>query len=445
VIVGFFCFCGMPDSAVYNARAMFKIVELFAREILDSRGNPTIEVDCHLDSGVLGRAAVPSGASTGSREALELRDGDKKRYDGKGVQQAVQNVNESIAAEVEGMDAREQARIDLAMQQLDGTDNKARLGANATLGVSLAVARACAEAAHLPLYEYLGGPGARTLPVPMMNVINGGAHADNNLDVQEFMIIPAGFSTFSDALRAGVETFHALKKTLHDRKLTTAVGDEGGFAPDLKSNAEALDLILTAIEKAGYQAGEQIFLGLDAAASEFFAGGQYDFEGKKRSSAEMIAYYSNLKEKYPIISIEDGMSEGDWDGWEAWTKAMGAQVQIVGDDVFVTNPSIFARGIERGIANAILVKVNQIGTLSETFETIEMAKRAGYRVVVSHRSGETEDSTIADLVVAANAGQIKTGSASRSDRVAKYNQLVRIEEKLGDAAIFAGKGIFRSI
>ena len=424
---------------------MFKIVELFAREILDSRGNPTVEVDCLLEGGALGRAAVPSGASTGSREALELRDGDKKRYAGIGVLQAVQNVNDSIAGEVEGMDAREQPMVDRAMLELDGTENKSRLGANAMLGVSLAVARAAAEAAHLPLFAYLGGAGARTLPVPMMNVINGGAHADNNLDVQEFMIIPAGFGTFSDALRAGVETFHALKKILHDKKLTTAVGDEGGFAPDLKSNAEALDLILTAVEKAGYKAGEEIFLGLDAAASEFFEKGKYAFEEKERSSAEMIEYYGTLKRKYPIISIEDGMAEGDWDGWEAWTKAMGAHTQIVGDDVFVTNSSIFSKGIQRGIANAILVKVNQIGTLTETFETIEMAKRAGYRSVVSHRSGETEDSTIADLVVATNAGQIKTGSASRSDRMAKYNQLLRIEEELGDAAVFAGRSIFRTL
>ena len=444
-MAGFFCVCGMPDSAVYNARAMFKIVELFAREILDSRGNPTIEVDCHLDNGALGRAAVPSGASTGSREALELRDGDKKRYGGKGVLQAVQNVNNVIAAELEGMDAREQAMIDLAMKELDGTENKSRLGANAMLGVSLAIARASADAANMPLFEYLGGPGARTLPVPMMNVINGGAHADNNLDIQEFMIIPAGFATFSDALRAGVDTFHALRKTLQDRELTTAVGDEGGFAPDLKSNAEALDLILTAIAQAGYKAGEQIFLGLDAAASEFFESGQYEFEGRKASSGEMINYYDNIRRKYPIISIEDGLAEGDWDGWATWTKTMGAHTQIVGDDIFVTNPSIFSKGIERGIANAILVKVNQIGTLTETFETIEMAKRAGYRAVVSHRSGETEDSTIADLVVAANAGQIKTGSASRSDRMAKYNQLLRIEEELGEAAVFAGKAIFRAI
>jgi enolase len=423
---------------------MFKIVELFGREILDSRGNPTIEVDCVLDSGAVGRAAVPSGASTGSREALELRDGDKKRYGGKGVLEAVNHVNHEIAAEVEGMDAREQAMVDLLMKQLDGSENKSKLGANATLGVSLAVARAAAEATSLPLFEYLGGPGARTLPVPMMNVINGGAHADNNLDVQEFMIVPAGFETFSDALRAGVETFHALKKTLHDQKLTTSVGDEGGFAPDLKSNAEALDLIVTAIEKAGYKPGEQIFLALDAAASAFYSNDHYSFEGRKRSSAEMADYYAGLKKKYPIISFEDGLAEGDWDGWESWTKAMGANVQIVGDDIFVTNPSIFEKGIARGIANAILIKLNQIGTLTETLATIEMAKRAGYRAVVSHRSGETEDSTIADLVVATNAGQIKTGSASRSDRVAKYNQLLRIEEELGDAAEFAGRKIFRA-
>jgi enolase len=424
---------------------MFKIVEIFAREILDSRGNPTIEVDCLLDSGAVGRYAVPSGASTGSREALELRDGDKKRYGGKGVLKAVDNVNSRIAAEIEGMDAREQAMIDLVMNQLDGTENKGKLGANAILGVSLAVARAAAEAAGLPLFLYLGGAGARTLPVPMMNVINGGMHADNNLDVQEFMIIPAGFSTFSDALRAGVEVFHALKKTLHDKKLTTAVGDEGGFAPDLKSNAEALDLIVTAIEKAGYKPGSDIYLGLDVAASEFFDNGNYAFEGAKKSSAEMVAYYEDLAKRYPIISIEDGMSEGDWDGWGTLTTALGGKMQIVGDDLFVTNPSIFAKGIEKGIANAILVKVNQIGTLTETLEAIELGKRAGYRAVMSHRSGETEDSTIADLAVATNVGQIKTGSASRSDRMAKYNQLIRIEEELGDAAVYAGKAIFRRI
>jgi enolase len=424
---------------------MFSIAEIYAREILDSRGNPTIEVDCLLDSGALGRAAVPSGASTGTREALELRDGNKSRFLGKGVLDAVNNVNIAIAKEVEGMDAREQAMIDLVMKELDGSENKGKLGANAILGVSLAIARAAAEASGLPLFLYLGGAGARTLPVPMMNVINGGMHADNNLDVQEFMIIPAGFDSFSDALRAGVETFHHLKKTLHDKKLTTAVGDEGGFAPDLKSNAEALDLILIAIEKAGYKAGEQIYLGMDVAASEFFDKNSYNFEGKATSSDEIAAYYQGLKAEYPIISIEDGMAEGDWDGWETLTKAMGAKTQLVGDDLFVTNPAIFSKGIERGIANAILIKVNQVGTLTETLEAIEMAKRAGYRSVVSHRSGETEDSTIADLAVATNVGQIKTGSASRSDRMAKYNQLLRIEEELGDAALFAGKGIFRSI
>jgi enolase len=422
---------------------MFKISELFAREILDSRGNPTIEVDCLLASGALGRAAVPSGASTGSREALELRDGEKNRYLGKGVRTAVDNV-EILAKEIEGMDAREQVMIDLVMKQIDGTENKANIGANAILGVSLAVARAAAEAAGLPLFLYLGGTGARTLPVPMMNVINGGAHADNNLDVQEFMIIPAGFASFAEALRAGVETFHNLKKILHDRKLTTSVGDEGGFAPNLESNAQALDMILSAIEKAGYKPGEQIYLGLDVAASEFFEKKKYAFEGSDRSSDEMVDYYVELRKKYPIISIEDGMAEGDWDGWDSLTGVLGSGTQLVGDDIFVTNPAIFAKGIERGIANSILIKVNQIGTLTETLETIEMARRAGYRSVISHRSGETEDSTIADLAVATNAGQIKTGSASRSDRIAKYNQLLRIEEELGDAALFAGKKIFKA-
>src|SRR5437763_333363 len=423
---------------------MFKIVELFGREILDSRGNPTVEVDCLLEGGALGRAAVPAGAWTGSREALELRDNDKRRYLGKGVMHALENV-ELIAKEVEGMDAREQAMIDLVMKQIDGTDNKANLGANAILGVSLAVARAAAESAALPLFLYLGGPGARTLPVPMMNVINGGEHADNNLDVQEFMIIPAGFDSFSDALRAGVETFHHLKKTLHDKKLTTSVGDEGGFAPDLKSNAEALDLILTAIEKAGYKAGEQIYLGLDVAASEFFDKGNYAFEGANKSSEEIIEYYRQLKSKYPIISLEDGLAEGDWDGWKRQSDVLGQSLQLVGDDLFVTNPAIFAKGIERGIANAILIEVNQIGTLTETLETIEMAKSAGYRNVISHRSGETEDSTIADLAVATNAGQIKTGSASRSERMAKYNQLLRIQEELGDAALFVGRAMYPSL
>ncbi|HEX2060388.1 MAG TPA: phosphopyruvate hydratase [Thermoanaerobaculia bacterium] len=424
---------------------MSAIVDIVGREILDSRGNPTVECDVLLESGTMGRAAVPSGASTGSREALELRDGDKSRFLGKGVRNAVDNIG-VIAKEIEGMDAREQVMIDLVMKQIDGTDNKSNLGANAILGVSLAVARAAAEAAGLPLFLYLGGAGARTLPVPMLNVINGGAHANNNLDVQEFMIIPAGFASFSDALRAGVETFHHLRKILDDRGLTTAVGDEGGFAPDLKTNAEALDLILQAIEKAGYRAAEDIYLGLDVAASEFYDAKKktYRFEEVDRSSDDMVDYYVDLRKRYPIISIEDGMAEGDWDGWDSLTGVLGSGTQLVGDDLFVTNPAIFAKGIERGIANAILIKVNQIGTLTETLEAIEMGKRAGYRSVISHRSGETEDSTIADLAVATNAGQIKTGSASRSDRVAKYNQLLRIEEELGDAALFAGKTIFKA-
>ncbi|MBI2215415.1 MAG: phosphopyruvate hydratase [Acidobacteria bacterium] len=426
---------------------MFTISEVFAREILDSRGNPTIEVDVVLDSGLLGRAAVPSGASTGTREALELRDGDKGRYLGKGVSKAVDHVNSDIANEVEGMDAREQSLIDLVMLELDGTENKEKLGANAILGVSLAVARAAAEASGLPLFQYLGGPGARTLPVPMMNVINGGAHADNTLDFQELMIVPAGLPSFSEALRAGAETFHALKKILKDKGLVTAVGDEGGFAPNVKSPAEALGYIMSAIEKAGYKPGEQIYLALDVAASEFYKDGVYDLhgEGRKLKAAELVAYYQELAAAYPIISIEDGMAEGDWGGWKAHTDAMGARVQLVGDDLFVTNTKILAEGIAKGITNAILVKVNQIGTLTETFDAVEMAKRAGYRAVMSHRSGETEDSTIADLAVATSCGQIKTGSASRSDRMAKYNQLIRIEEELGDAAVYAGKSIFRSL
>ncbi|MBW3565642.1 MAG: phosphopyruvate hydratase [Acidobacteria bacterium] len=425
---------------------MFIIQEIFAREILDSRGNPTIEVDVVLDSGAIGRAAVPSGASTGKREALELRDGDKSRYLGRGVRTAVRNVNEKIAAEIEGMDAREQAMIDLLMLEMDGTGNKESLGANALLGVSLAVARAAAESAGLPTFLYLGGPGARTLPVPMLNVINGGAHANNNLDVQEFMIIPAGFDTFSEALRAGVETFHHLKKILDAAGHSVAVGDEGGFAPNLKSNAEALDLILRAIEKAGYRPADQIWLGLDVASSEFFKKKKYALAGESKnlSSDEMVAYLAGLRKKYPIVSIEDGMAEEDWGGWKTLTDSLGESTQLVGDDLFVTNPEILREGIEKGIANAILIKVNQIGTLTETLEAIEMAKRAAYRSVISHRSGETEDSTIADLAVATNAGQIKTGSASRSDRIAKYNQLLRIEEELGDAAFYAGKEAFRS-
>jgi enolase len=426
---------------------MFTITEIFAREILDSRGNPTVEVDVVLDCGVMGRAIVPSGASTGTREALELRDGDTARFLGKGVTKAVDHVNSEIASEIEGMDAREQAMIDLLMVELDGTDNKGKLGANAMLGVSLAVARAASEACGLPLFQYLGGPGARTLPVPMMNVVNGGAHADNNLDIQEFMIVPAGFDTFSESLRAGVEVFHSLKKILGAASLATSVGDEGGFAPNLKSNAEALDYILKAVEKAGYRPGEQVYLALDPAASEFYKNGRYELAGDSKSltSDEMVAYWQDLVKKYPIISIEDGMAEGDWDGFKKQTDAMGDSIQIVGDDLFVTNPAIFAEGISKGIANAILVKVNQIGTLTETLETIEMAKRAGYRSVISHRSGETEDSTIADLAVGTNVGQIKTGSASRSDRIAKYNQLLRIEEELGDAAVYAGRSIFKRL
>jgi enolase len=426
---------------------MYTITEIFAREIIDSRGNPTIEVDAVLDCGVMGRAIVPSGASTGAREALELRDGDAARFLGKGVTKAVDHVNSEIANEIEGMDAREQAMIDLVMLELDGTDSKEKLGANAILGASLAVARAAAEACGLPLFQYLGGPGARTLPVPMMNVINGGAHADNNLDIQEFMIVPAGFDTFSESLRAGVEVFHNLKKILGAASLATSVGDEGGFAPNLKSNAEALDYILKAIEKAGYKAGDQIYLALDPAASEFYKDGRYELagDGKSLTSSEMVAYWQDLVKKYPIISIEDGMAEEDWDGFKEQTEVQGDAIQIVGDDLFVTNPAIFAEGIAKGIANAILVKVNQIGTLTETLETIEMAKRAGYRAVISHRSGETEDSTIADLAVGTNAGQIKTGSASRSDRIAKYNQLLRIEEELGDAAVYAGRSIFRRL
>jgi enolase len=426
---------------------MFRISEIFAREILDSRGNPTLEVDAILDSGAIGRAAVPSGASTGAREALELRDGDRKRYLGKGVRKAAENVNEKISREIEGMDAREQAMIDLLMLQMDGTDNKETLGANAILGVSLAVARAAAEAAGLPLFLYLGGVGARTLPVPMMNVINGGAHANNNLDFQEFMIVPAGFDTFSEALRAGVEVFHHLKKILDEQGHTTAVGDEGGFAPNLGSSNEALDLIVAAISKAGYAPGDDIHLALDVAASEFHSKKKYRMEGEGLTlgSSEMVGYYEKLLGKYPILSIEDGMAEDDWDGWKKLTDAIGDRTQIVGDDLFVTNPEILARGIEKGVANAILIKVNQIGTLTETLEAIEMAKRAGYRSVISHRSGETEDSTIADLAVATNAGQIKTGSASRSDRMAKYNQLLRIEEELGDAALYAGREIFRTL
>ena len=425
---------------------MSEIIVVRAREILDSRGNPTVETDVMLESGVIGRAAVPSGASTGSREALELRDGDEKRYLGKGVLQAVRNVNDEIGPKIIGLDARDQVELDRFMIALDGTENKSRLGANAILSVSMAAAKAAAEEAELPLYRYLGGVSAHILPVPMMNVLNGGAHADNNLDIQEFMIVPSGAPTFRGALRMGSEIFHQLKKVLKAQKLNTAVGDEGGFAPNLRANEEALELLMDAIKAAGYVPGEDVFIALDAAASEFFQDGRYLLKAEKKpekTPEELIDLYESWVDRYPIISIEDGMAEGDWDGWKLMTERLGNRVQIVGDDVFVTNTKILAKGIEDGIANAILIKLNQIGTVTETFEAIQMAYRAGYRAVISHRSGETEDTTIADLAVAASTGQIKTGSLSRTDRVAKYNQLVRIEEELGDAARYAGTETFK--
>jgi len=427
---------------------MFLIEEISAREVLDSRGNPTVEVDCLLESGALGSACVPSGASTGSREALELRDGGA-RYLGKGVRKAVDFVEEEIAPELEGTDARDQALADRTLCELDGTPNKGRLGANAILGVSLAVARAAAETCGLPLYRYLGGPGATVLPVPMLNVLNGGAHADNSIDVQEFMLVPVGFTTFADALRAGAETYHHLKKVLQAKGLVTAVGDEGGFAPNLGSNRDALDLLVAAIEKAGYRPGEQIALAVDVAASELGAetpqGFRYELAGEGRkglSADDLIALYRDWCAAYPLVSIEDGLAEGDWDGWARLTGELGDKVQLVGDDVFVTNPEILARGIERGIANALLVKVNQIGTLTETLAAVEMAKGAGWANVISHRSGETEDTTIADLAVATRAGQIKTGAPCRSDRVAKYNRLLRIEEELEGVGTFPGRAAF---
>jgi len=425
---------------------MSEIIDVYAREVLDSRGNPTVEADVILESGAMGRAIVPSGASTGEREALELRDGGT-RYLGKGVQNAVTNVIEVIGPAVMGMDATEQAVIDRTMIEIDGTENKGKLGANAMLAVSLAVAKAAAEDANLPLYHYLGGPNAKELPVPMMNVLNGGAHADNNVDIQEFMIIPAGASSCTEAIRIGAEVFHNLKTVLKKKGYNTAVGDEGGFAPNLKSNEEAVQVILEAIEKAGYKPGQDVFLGLDAAASEFYENGVYDLkgEGKKKSSEEMVAFYEEWIKRYPIISIEDGMSEKDWKGWKLLTDRLGKKVQLVGDDIFVTNTSIFKKGIAEGIGNSILIKLNQIGTLTETLDAIEMAKRAQYTAVVSHRSGESEDATIADLSVAMNAGQIKTGSLSRTDRIAKYNQLIRIEEELGDAAVYRGRDVFYSI
>ncbi|KJS14495.1 MAG: enolase [Peptococcaceae bacterium BRH_c4b] len=415
------------------------IADVFAREILDSRGNPTVEVDVLLEDGTMGRAAVPSGASTGAYEAVELRDGDKGRYLGKGVTKAVDNVNTIIAPEVLGFDATEQVELDSALIEMDGTPNKGKLGANAILGVSLAAAKAAASAFGLPLYQYLGGVNAKQLPVPMMNILNGGKHADNNVDIQEFMVMPVGAASFAEALRMGAEIFHVLKKVLKKKGMNTAVGDEGGFAPNLGSNEEALAVIVEAIKEAGYRPGEDVALAIDAAATEFYKDGAYVLEGRPHSAAEMVNYYAALLDKYPILSIEDGLAEDDWDGWKLFTEKMGRRIQIVGDDLFVTNTERLARGIAGGVANSILIKVNQIGTLTETLDAIEMAKRAGYTAVVSHRSGETEDVTIADLVVATNAGQIKTGAPSRTDRVAKYNQLLRIEEELGGVARYGGK------
>jgi enolase len=423
---------------------MTAIIDVHAREILDSRGNPTVEVDCLLEDGSLGRAAVPSGASTGAHEAVEKRDGESERYLGKGVRDAVASVHGEISDLLVGMDAEDQEEVDAALIDLDGTANKARLGANAILGVSLAVAKAAAEARGLPLYRYVGGTAARTLPVPMMNIVNGGAHADNGLDFQEFMVMPVGAPSFAEALRWGAEIFHALKKALHAKGLATAVGDEGGFAPEISGAREGLDLVLGAIETAGYRAGEDVLLALDCAATEFFRDGAYVFEGQARDAAAMVDMLAGLADDYPIVSIEDGMAEDDWDGWTLLTERLGERVQLVGDDLFVTSPARLQRGIDGGVANAILVKVNQIGTLSETLEAVNLAHRSGYRAVMSHRSGETEDVTIADLSVATGCGQIKTGSLSRSDRLAKYNQLLRIEEGLGPVARYAGRGALRA-
>jgi enolase len=426
---------------------MSAIVDLIGREIIDSRGNPTVECDVLLESGVIGRAAVPSGASTGSREAIELRDGDKNRYGGKGVLQACEHINTEISEAIMGLDASEQAFLDRTLIDLDGTENKSRLGANAMLAVSMAVAKAAAEEAGLPLYRYFGGSGAMQMPVPMMNIINGGAHADNNLDIQEFMIIPVGAPSFREAVRYGSEVFQTLKKILQDRGLTTSVGDEGGFAPSVANHEEAIKLIIEAIEKAGYVPGAQIALGLDCAASEFYKDGKYHLEGEglTLSAQDFTNLLETWCDKYPIISIEDAMAENDWDGWAILTKALSKKVQIVGDDLFVTNTKILREGIQKGIANSILIKINQIGTLTETFAAIEMAKRAGYTCVISHRSGETEDSTIADIAVGLNTLQIKTGSMSRSDRIAKYNQLLRIEEDLGDIASYPGRSAFYNL
>lgn len=417
------------------------IADVYAREILDSRGNPTIEVDVTLEDGSMGRAAVPSGASTGAFEAVELRDGDKQRYLGKGVQQAVENVNSLIAPEIEGMNAFDQPAIDRALMELDGTENKGKLGANAILGVSLAVAKAAAESVGLPLYQYLGGVNAKELPVPMMNILNGGKHADNNVDIQEFMIMPVGAATFAEGLRMGTEVYHNLKAVLKEKSLATAIGDEGGFAPSLESNADALLGIVEAIQRAGYQPGEQVALALDVAATELYKDGYYHLagEGLKKTSEEMIAYYEKLIEEYPIVSIEDGLSEEDWEGWRLLTERLGSKIQLVGDDLFVTNPKRLARGIKEKCGNSILIKLNQIGTLTETLDAIEMAKRAGYTAVVSHRSGETEDVTMAHVAVAVNAGQIKTGAPARTERVAKYNELLRIEEELGETGLYRGR------
>jgi enolase len=421
------------------------IIDIHARQIVDSRGNPTVEVDVMLEDGSFGRAAVPSGASTGAHEAVERRDGDKSRWSGKGVQGAVDAVNNEITDEVIGMDAEDQADVDAAMIALDGTENKGRFGANAILGVSLAVAKAAADARGMPLYKYVGGVSAHVLPVPMMNIINGGEHADNPIDFQEFMIVPVGASSIFEAVRCGSEIFHTLKKGLHDKGLATSVGDEGGFAPNIASTTDALDFIMSSIEKAGYTPGDDVMIALDCAATEFYKNGKYDIsgEGKILDSHEMAAYLADLVARYPIFSVEDGMAEDDWDGWKALTDLIGDKCQLVGDDLFVTNPKRLKRGIEGGYANSLLVKVNQIGTLTETLEAVSMAQRARYTAVMSHRSGETEDATIADLAVATNCGQIKTGSLARSDRLAKYNQLIRIEEELGDAAFYAGRSVLR--
>ncbi|KGG80289.1 phosphopyruvate hydratase [Caloranaerobacter azorensis] len=428
---------------------MTKIIDVYAREILDSRGNPTVEVEVWTESGAMGRAAVPSGASTGAFEAVELRDNDKTRFLGKGVTKAVENVNEIIAPEIIGMDALDQVAIDMKMLELDGTENKGKLGANAILGVSMAVAKAAANALGVPLYQYLGGVNAKTLPVPMMNILNGGKHADNNVDIQEFMVMPVGAPNFREALRMGAEVFHNLKKVLKEKGLNTAVGDEGGFAPNLGSNEEALATIVEAIKKAGYKPGEEIALALDVAATELYDKEKKVYklagEGKELTAEELVNFYSELVEKYPIISIEDGLDEEDWEGWKLLTEKLGNKIQLVGDDLFVTNTKRLSKGIEKGVANSILIKLNQIGTITETLDAIEMAKRAGYTAVVSHRSGETEDATIADFVVATNAGQIKTGAPSRTDRVAKYNQLLRIEDMLGKTAQYRGKEVFYNL